>query len=319
MQPLVSIITPAYNEEQNISRCIESVLAQTYSNWEYTIADNCSTDKTCEVAERYANKDSRIRISRSATFVSAIANFNRALRQMAPQSKYCKMVFADDLIFPDCLRSLVETAEQHPSAGVIGAYGMKGSQEVWCTGVTYPDSCISGREVCRRYFLEDGFYVFGTSTSVLYRSDLVRSRDPFFDESNLHCDIDTCLALLKSSDFGFVHQVLSFTRLRQNSLFAFSTRVNTIDLGRLHDLVTHGPDYLTAEELQRCRARALRDYYRHLSECPPWHREREFWRYHRSKLAELGLKLNFSRILVGSAIAHCVALLRQLRSSLGAL
>ena len=61
-QPLVSVVTPVYNEEKNLAECIESVLAQTYPNWEYVIVNNCSTDRSLQIAESYAAQDKRIRV-----------------------------------------------------------------------------------------------------------------------------------------------------------------------------------------------------------------------------------------------------------------
>jgi glycosyltransferase involved in cell wall biosynthesis len=52
-EPFVSIITPVYNGEAYLRECIESVLAQTYSNWEYIVVNNCSTDGTLRIAEGY--------------------------------------------------------------------------------------------------------------------------------------------------------------------------------------------------------------------------------------------------------------------------
>ncbi len=60
--PLVSIVTPVYNGEKFLAEAIESVLGQTYPNWEYTIVENCSIDHTLEIAQSYAIKDKRIRI-----------------------------------------------------------------------------------------------------------------------------------------------------------------------------------------------------------------------------------------------------------------
>src|ERR1700730_946844 len=87
-QPLVSIVTPVYNGAEHLAECIESVLAQTYQNWDYTIVDNCSTDATLKTARRYAEKDPRIRIVRNQEFLPAIPNHNAALRRISPASKY---------------------------------------------------------------------------------------------------------------------------------------------------------------------------------------------------------------------------------------
>src|SRR5579862_6129192 len=113
-QPLVSIVTPVYNGEEYLVECIESVLAQTYQNWEYVIVNNCSTDNTAEIASRYQARDARIKLVNCTDFLGVIGNHNRAFRLISPQSAYCKVVCADDSLFPECVQKLVETAEQNP-------------------------------------------------------------------------------------------------------------------------------------------------------------------------------------------------------------
>lgn len=61
---LVSIITPSYNSAQFISETIESIIAQSYTNWELLITDDCSTDNSCEIIQQYVDKDSRIKLFR---------------------------------------------------------------------------------------------------------------------------------------------------------------------------------------------------------------------------------------------------------------
>src|SRR4051812_42714570 len=116
--PLVSIVTPVYNGEVHIRECIESVLAQTYQNWDYSIINNCSTDRTLEIAQEYAARDPRIRIHNNENFVRVIQNHNIAFRNISPNSKYCKMVAADDWLFPECIERMVDLAEQHPSVAI---------------------------------------------------------------------------------------------------------------------------------------------------------------------------------------------------------
>ena len=90
--PLVSVVTPVYNGEKYLDECIRSVRSQTYQNWEYTILNNCSTDRSLEIAERHASEDERIRIVNTDELLPLMKNHNYALRQISPDSKYCKVV-----------------------------------------------------------------------------------------------------------------------------------------------------------------------------------------------------------------------------------
>lgn len=297
-QPLVSIITPMYNEAAFIVECIESVLAQTYQNWEYVIVDNCSTDGSADLARARVEGDRRIRILRNSELLEAIPNHNAALRQVSPASKYCKVVFADDQIFPECVERMVNVAEAHPSVGLVGAYGIEGSRVVW-TGLSYPETVFSGREVCRRLFLED-LYVFGTATSLLYRADLVRSRDPFFDAADVHSDREACVSLLKNSDFGFVHQVLTMTRVREGSRITLSSEVNTFAASGLNHLVRHGRDFLSPEEFAGCLDRSVSAYYWYLAGSFVRGRDTAFWEYHKRALQAAGV--GFSRVRLAKTV-----------------
>src|SRR6266496_2947919 len=95
-QPLITVLTPVYNGDEHLSECIESILNQTYKNFEYIILNNCSTDTTLEIANTYTRKDSRIRIYNNDRILSAAANHNACFRKISPESKYCKIVQADD-------------------------------------------------------------------------------------------------------------------------------------------------------------------------------------------------------------------------------
>lgn len=295
VSPLISIVTPAYNEEQHLSECIESVLAQTYRNWEHVIVNNCSTDKTLSIASAYAAKDSRIRVYDEREFVPAVTNFNRALRYISSESKYCKMVLADDWIFPECLERMADIMEQYPSVGIVGAYGLVNRLVFW-TGLPYPSPCSSGREICRERLL-GGPYLFGSPTSLMFRADLVRDERSFFNESNIHADSEVCFRLLGSSDFGFVHQVLTFSRdYRSGSILEASRELNTAAAAFLHELTVYGPRYLTQVEYAAVSKDFLSKYYDLLASRFLQGRPRSFWAYHREKLRGDGIELSYARL-----------------------
>jgi glycosyltransferase involved in cell wall biosynthesis len=304
-QPLVSVVTPVYNCAEYLSECIESVLAQTYQNWDFTIVNNCSTDATPEIARRYAARDSRIRVHENTGFLRAVQNHNVSLRLISPGSKYCKMVFADDWIFPECLEHMVSLGEEYPSVGIIGAYGLKDSEVMW-SGLPYPSRFVTGREICRRLFLE-GLYVFGSSTSLMYRSSLVREYDPFFNESNIHADMEACVSALRTCDFGFVHQILTFSRVRKGSLETVSDELNSLTPGKLHDLVTYGPEYLTPQEYSACLNRSISLYYESLVGGLLRGLDSTYWDYHKRKLAEAGIVFSKTRLAAVALRKLCAA------------
>jgi glycosyltransferase involved in cell wall biosynthesis len=294
--PLVSFVTPFYNTERYLGECIESVLRQTYGNWEYVLLDNCSTDESAQIAERYRSQFPlrKIRLEHNPVFLSQVQNYNRALRLISPHSEYCKLVQADDWLFPDCVTSMVEVAEAHPTVGVVAAYELEGD-EVRLSGLPYPSPEVPGRQVCRLYFFQ-GRYLFGTPTSLLFRSELIRSRDPFFDECYAPFeDGHACFDLLKTWNFGFVHQVLTYSR-RDNQSIISRVRPFGLELFlHLSMLVAHGRDYLCAEEYDQCLKNAERQYFLYLGKCG-CKLERmspEFWDFHRLGLASVNYHLDW--------------------------
>jgi glycosyltransferase involved in cell wall biosynthesis len=297
-EPLVSIVTPVYNEAKYLAESIESVLSQTYDNWDYTIVDNCSTDATAEIARCYAAKEPRIRVIQNESFLPAISNHNRALECISPNSKYCKVVLGDDWLYPECLERMVDVAERYPSVGIVGAYGLEGTRVI-CTGLPYSTGPLSGREICRKHLLER-LFVFGSATSVLYRSELVRQAMPLYNQANIHADTEACFKLLRTSHFGFIHQVLTYTRVRPHSLTAMSNELHTSFAGVLQLLVGHGPEYLSAAELQLALEKHVAGYYRFLG--TSWLRRRRdaaFWEYHKRKFVEAGVGFSSWRLGLG--------------------
>lgn len=289
-EPLVSIVTPVYNGEALLARCIESVLQQRYSNWEYVIVNNGSSDRSLEIAHSFASIDKRIRVYSNETFLRVVPNHNHALRQISGSSRYCKMVFADDWIYPDCVKEMVAHAMRHPSVGLVSAYGLLGSSVAW-GGLPYDQTVVPGREFCRLKLLGRGLQ-FGTMTSVLVRSDLVRKREAFFNESNIHADNEACCEVLMESDFGFVHQVLSYTHLEPGSLRSVSQRLNSYLAGEFELLVRFGPMCLSDSEFRTAVDRSLDEYYKFLA-CSLFPlRDKAFWQFHRRKLAAIGHPLS---------------------------
>ena len=103
--PKVSIIIPVYNRENFIASCIESALAQTFTDLEVIVVDNASTDRTWDICQQYASIDVRVRVFQNDENVGPVRNWLRCVSEA--QGEYGKILFSDDLIFPNFLEHTV--------------------------------------------------------------------------------------------------------------------------------------------------------------------------------------------------------------------
>jgi len=317
-QPLVSVVTPFHNTAPYLAQCIESVLAQSYTRFEYILADNCSTDGSGEIAETYAHGDPRIRLVRRSELLSQVQNYNAALTEISGDSQYCKIVQADDCISPDCLRLMVQAFEQSGSIGLVSAYDLK-RNTVRGSGFPHPTSVLPGQEMAR-LCLRTGLFVFGSPTTVMYRSSLVRSQQPFYDESLLHEDTEKCMQILEHWDFGFVHQVLSFLRVDNESISSAFRTLQPESLDRYIIVQRYASLFLEADEATALRKQTKRHYYDVLAHEALRFRGRDFWHYHQGGLKTLGealdwpyLAVRICRKLLGMVVNPGTTTLRVLR------
>lgn len=305
-QPFVSVVTPVYNGELYLAECIQSVLSQSFRNFEYLIVNNCSKDGTLDIAQQYAKKDSRIRVVDNHDFLDVIANHNHAFRMISNDAKYCKVVSADDLIFPECLSRTVACAEANPGVGIVGCYQLSGDHILW-QGFKYPTAVYSGRAICRQIFLGGNpAFGFGSPTSILYRADLIRGSAAFYPNSSPHADTSACFEHLRHSSYGFVYEVLCYERTHEATQTSKSLEMNRYASAYLNDLLTYGPVYLDKDEMEWKLKQELRSYHQFLAiNYFAGFRNREFWTYHKSRLAELGHPLTRRALLHAAFTAVC--------------
>jgi glycosyltransferase involved in cell wall biosynthesis len=292
-QPRVSVITPVHNGERHLVECIESVLGQTLRDWEYVIVDNCSTDGTREIAERYAAADGRIRYERHDEYVDVIASHNRAFGTLDAKSVYCKVVSSDDWLYPECLARMVTLADANPRVGFVSAYCLAGDF-IDLVGLPYWRTVVSGDEILRQSLL-GGPYVTGTPTSVLIRSELIRARQPFYDPTFRHADTEAAYWVFKRSDFALIHQVLTYTRLEPNGETPLSRRLSSYGAENLRMLVRYGPAAVEETEYRARLRFELRRYVRfHAKQSlkPSRHRDREFRAFHRRAAKLISVEAN---------------------------
>ena len=213
-EPLVSIAIPVYNGEKYIDECLSSIEKQTYQNWECIINDNCSKDNTVVIAEQYVQRDSRFKLYKNENFLGIVDNWNTAFQRLNPNAVFCKIVPADDWIFPEFIEKMVEVMEKDPEIGICSSYRIDHIQVRADDLDIYRGNVFSGRELLLKQ-LKHQIEITGSINTVLYRHRILKKL-PYYPDIFLEgfINIDTVLAydIMHNSKVGFVFQVLSYTR-----------------------------------------------------------------------------------------------------------
>ncbi len=117
--PTVSIGLPVYNRENFIGKTLDSLLAQTFTDFEIIISDNGSTDGTEQICRDYAQRDSRIRYIRQPKNLGLLGNFNFVMK--AARGKYFMWTASDDLCEPQFVEELVKRLDSDPEMVLVMA------------------------------------------------------------------------------------------------------------------------------------------------------------------------------------------------------
>ncbi len=152
-KPLVSVLMTAYNREKYISEAIESVVNSAYQNWELIIIDDCSKDKTVEIARSYEEKDRRIKVYVNEKNLGDYPNRNMAAGYA--RGKYIKYLDSDDLMYPHTLDVMVLAMEQFPDAA-LGIITRQGQYHIPFSFTLSPVEVYRNSYLKRNSFIESG-------------------------------------------------------------------------------------------------------------------------------------------------------------------
>ena len=125
---IVSIITPCYNAERFISQTVDSVLAQTWRDWEMLIVDDCSTDRSAQIIEKYSMTDSRIKYLKTETR-SGSPTLPRNIGVTNAKGRYIAFLDSDDLWLPNKLEEQMNAFKACKDASVVFSYYEKISED----------------------------------------------------------------------------------------------------------------------------------------------------------------------------------------------
>jgi len=163
--PVVSVLMTAYNREEFIADAIESVLAQTFTDWELIIVDDCSRDGTVEIAKRYAARDARIRVHVNERNLGQFENRNYAATLAS--GRFIKYHDSDDLMYPHCLAVMVPLLMAYPQA----SFALQPGAREWSGGPC--PMLLTPRQCYQREYLGLGMFSVGPACA-LFRTEFFR-------------------------------------------------------------------------------------------------------------------------------------------------
>lgn len=122
MDKKVYVLIPVYNVQKVVGQCLDSVINQTYKNWEMILVDDGSTDKSGKICDEYAEKDSRIRVIHQKNSGSSIARLNALKAIDDTEDTYCMFCDSDDVIPKMAIELFLKTAEENNCTIVSGDF-----------------------------------------------------------------------------------------------------------------------------------------------------------------------------------------------------
>jgi glycosyltransferase involved in cell wall biosynthesis len=279
--PLVSIGVPVYNGGPFLRECLDSILEQTYANWECIIVNNCSKDDTLEIAQEYANKDKRFSVIDNKDFLNVMQNWNETYAHVSPHTEYFKIVPADDWLFPEFLEEMVLLMEKFENVGMVSSYRIDG-HEIRGRGLDYYKGPVFPGKDIFEMEITSKIDVTGSGNTHLFKNRFLKQLNGYpkiFNEKNLHVDMELAYDILNISDFGFIFKSLSYTRHHDESISdSLSFKCNTYFCARELILFKyHGNSMQLAAYYKKLRRQyayfLFKNKIKGVKRCLDWHKE----------------------------------------------
>ena len=221
--PLVSALVTVYNREKYLAESLQSILDSTYSNIEVIVVDDGSKDRSVEIANDFAARDSRVKVHLNPKNLGDYPNRNHAAE--LGTGDYLKYVDSDDRIEPNCIQTMVEAALKHPDAAYILSYPRPEN--------THRPLYLSAKEAYEQHFLQQqGLFSSGPLLSLI-RTDCFHEVGGFRPSARNMGDTILWLELSRRWPMVIVEDGLTFWREHDEQEY------NLVRGGGLDNSVTH--------------------------------------------------------------------------------
>lgn len=215
---MISIIIPIYNRENNLPQCIESILLQTYNDWELILVDDGSTDKSLEICKFYEKSDNRIRVIHKKN--AGVSSARNAGLDSA-KGKWIMFVDSDDFVSTNCLEELAKGKEYDLSFIGINRYNL--DKNIERKMFSFNKSIIDfSKKDCSKLFIQYDLLAIGYPWGKLFKKSIIDSNSIRFNEQlNIHEDHLFYFDYLIHSKSAYLSDV-------QGYYYTYSSKIKTL-------------------------------------------------------------------------------------------
>lgn len=178
--PLVSIIVPVYNSSKYLDECINSIISQSFTDFEVLLVDDGSTDNSYEICNNYSSHDTRIKLYYKGNGgVSSARNF--AINKV--KGTYITFIDSDDFIKESCLKNMVDNINDNVDLIQSGLIFFDNTTRHILRSEILPEHNMLSRSIPSECFIIATLPLITSPVSKLYRASIIKDNNIFFNES----------------------------------------------------------------------------------------------------------------------------------------
>jgi hypothetical protein len=232
--PEILVFVPTFNSEKYLRQCLDSVLDQTFEDWQCVISDDASTDSSVEIAREYERRDPRFKVLTHSQNVGAANNWNRAKENNT--SFATKILCADDYLLPEALSIQIAILKENNSPIVFSerlillpnGKKLHPKLPIYSKSISFNDAF--------KYYIKLGRNIFGEPVAALFQTEYFKSSEGFLPQFEYTLDTSGYMAISRKREVTFDNNVVGVFRVSKGQ---WSQQLKSKQFSHIFEFIDH--------------------------------------------------------------------------------